>query len=90
MDGRTFIKESLAELNNPSTLAELEAKRPLVKVKKPQTEKKDEATANVSAQHQEKPADKTSFRIFNHYVMNLPATAIEFLGITFTILQLYR
>ncbi|KAI9331963.1 guanine(37)-N1-methyltransferase [Obelidium mucronatum] len=82
MDGRDFITQSLLDLNNPEIMAEMNSKTPIPSShrssKKKVAEKKADANSVV------KPAitvdhAATQFRIFHHYVMNLPATALEFL-----------
>ncbi|KAJ3284231.1 tRNA(m(1)G37)methyltransferase [Borealophlyctis nickersoniae] len=86
MDGRDFISQSLVDLNNPATWEELRSKS--AGIRKSRAKKKAEAgagtgtgdseTSNVSEPTTPAPED-SSFRVFDHYVMNLPATAIEFL-----------
>ncbi|KND04892.1 tRNA (guanine) methyltransferase [Spizellomyces punctatus DAOM BR117] len=90
MDGREFIRQSLKDLNTPSVWRELESKAP--PPKKPKTTK---AASNDALDSSTKPHTETApevkengkgpvgeepvFRWFDHYIMNLPATAIEFL-----------
>ncbi|KAJ3044618.1 tRNA(m(1)G37)methyltransferase [Rhizophlyctis rosea] len=82
MDGRDFIRQSLVDLNNADLWKDMDSKAP---PKKRQRIHKDQSSApklEAPVPPQTSPEGFTSsnaFRVFNHYVMNLPATAIEFL-----------
>ncbi|KAJ3204231.1 tRNA(m(1)G37)methyltransferase [Entophlyctis luteolus] len=92
MDGRDFIWKSLDDLNTPDVVAEMESKtpRPFKKGGKKGSEKVGkeslaqssnsvQAGSETQGSSNLEPGQQTNFRIFNHYVMNLPATALEFL-----------
>ncbi|KAJ3348861.1 tRNA(m(1)G37)methyltransferase [Entophlyctis luteolus] len=91
-DGRDFIWKSLDDLNTPDVVAEMESKipRPFKKGGKKGSEKVGieslaqssnsvQAGSETQGSSNLEPGQQTNFRIFNHYVMNLPATALEFL-----------
>ncbi|KAI9102739.1 guanine(37)-N1-methyltransferase [Phlyctochytrium arcticum] len=72
MDGYAFIQESVSFLNDPSILKELESKKPRVGPKA--------NTTGATKSAPEPAIPEKHFMWFNHYVMNLPDTALEFLG----------
>ncbi|TPX63240.1 hypothetical protein SpCBS45565_g06773 [Spizellomyces sp. 'palustris'] len=89
VDAIARVGGTLADLNTPSVWRELQSKAPLPK--KPKTTK---AASNDTLDSSTKPQTKTApevengkgpvaeepvFRWFDHYIMNLPATAIDFL-----------
>ncbi|KAI8915176.1 guanine(37)-N1-methyltransferase [Powellomyces hirtus] len=91
MDGREFIRNSIKELNAPNALDELRSKVPAPK--KPRTPKSSKTQSTTDTEPPSTPTptitpvahnlgpleSTTGFRWFDHYVMNLPGTAIEFL-----------
>ncbi|KAJ3383123.1 tRNA(m(1)G37)methyltransferase [Lobulomyces angularis] len=72
LDGRIFIKESILELNKEELIGEL--RENFVPTKTARV--KDTAPSEIQFF---KFKENEEFHIFNHYIMNLPATAIEFL-----------
>ncbi|KAI8809576.1 guanine(37)-N1-methyltransferase, partial [Cladochytrium replicatum] len=74
LDGRQFIRQSLSELNNPSVWASMASKQAEIKRQKRKAVR-DKEVGNVI----EISETSTSFKTFGHYVMNLPATAVDFL-----------
>ncbi|KAJ3056901.1 tRNA(m(1)G37)methyltransferase [Rhizophlyctis rosea] len=85
MDGREFIRQSIIDLNNPDVWRDIDAKAPPKKKQRTSKEQKsqtkldppvDPATSSTTA---DDPSPAKTYKVFNHYVMNLPATAIEFL-----------
>ncbi|KAJ3291314.1 tRNA(m(1)G37)methyltransferase [Rhizoclosmatium sp. JEL0117] len=93
MDGRDFITKSLVDLNNAEITDEMKAKAPPPPASRSRDGKKkhaDGATKDATVDSEQKKAvvaepktevasGPTKIKIFNHYVMNLPATALEFL-----------
>ncbi|KAI9204908.1 guanine(37)-N1-methyltransferase [Polychytrium aggregatum] len=83
MDGRAFIRQSLTYLNDPAVWEEfrknVQVKRPARHPKIPPTEAEREAERLAEVQKTKQLHPPEGFKIFHHYVMNLPATAIEFL-----------
>ncbi|KAJ3182027.1 tRNA(m(1)G37)methyltransferase [Geranomyces variabilis] len=84
IDGRELIRNSIKELNAEAALVSLRAKAPLAR--KPRvtspTTGEETTTAPVTATPSLPPVLLPTHpkpRWFNHYVMNLPATAIQFL-----------
>ena len=76
MDGREFIKKSLELLNDDVIINDLKSKQP------PKNDKKSKAlNTTLSPDTKSETVSDKSARFFDHYVMNLPATAIEFLGL---------
>ncbi|KAJ3103331.1 hypothetical protein HDU97_010236 [Phlyctochytrium planicorne] len=90
MDGREFIKSSLADLNNESVIQELVSKIPPPKEIRPKKKEPDGALAKGPAQAPRPKYSEPGFKLFNHYVMNLPGTAIEFLDSFWGLLYSYR
>ncbi|KAJ3333867.1 tRNA(m(1)G37)methyltransferase [Blyttiomyces sp. JEL0837] len=78
LDGREFIKASLACLNDADVRKEMAESA--IKLSKLHVKKADgkKGSPPVLAYPHEFFGDK--FEIFEHYIMNLPATAIEFLA----------
>ncbi|EGF83617.1 hypothetical protein BATDEDRAFT_85132 [Batrachochytrium dendrobatidis JAM81] len=74
MDGRQFIKQSLEDLNNPAIWNKITKQKPTSNDKKRNRKVESPTVAPLTDQ----PAI-SGIRHFKHYVMNLPATAIEFL-----------
>ncbi|KAJ3412038.1 tRNA (guanine(37)-N1)-methyltransferase [Chytridiales sp. JEL 0842] len=75
MDGRDFVHQALKDLNNPNIISEMNSKRP--PNKKSKTDKRE--SKKVQQLPDIPSEDGPQFKTFQHYVMNLPATAIEFL-----------
>jgi tRNA (guanine37-N1)-methyltransferase len=73
MDGREFIKASILELNNPQLMKELETDAFWVEASEAKRKGKKYVKRPNRFYDLEKP------RVFDHFVMNLPATAIDFL-----------
>ncbi|KAH6569753.1 hypothetical protein BASA50_009748 [Batrachochytrium salamandrivorans] len=72
LDGRQFIKQSLQDLNDPVIWDSLAERKPSSSIRKREKEPKETKPANM-------PDTVEGERYFKHYIMNLPATAIEFL-----------
>ncbi|KAI9017558.1 guanine(37)-N1-methyltransferase [Gaertneriomyces semiglobifer] len=87
MDGRNFIRSSLVDLNTPEVWETLKAKAPAQKGGRRAKEDGSVQVVNQTSKAPKTPAwhkllypdEPKSFRWFNHYIMNLPATAIVFL-----------
>eukprot|EP00842_Homolaphlyctis_polyrhiza_P004821 jgi/Hompol1/533/HPOL_002532-RA len=86
LDGRQFIRQSLQDLNDPDVWETLQAaERKLAKKRRESKDAKPSSSASTSIPEPEvyKPMDVQHVidgtRYFKHYIMNLPATAIEFL-----------
>lgn len=73
MDGRDFIATALRDLNDAECLNALSSMQKNAK-------KAIAATTAPSISNERQPE---TLKLFDHYIMNLPATAIEFLGILF-------
>ncbi|KAJ3214103.1 serine/threonine-protein kinase M1 [Dinochytrium kinnereticum] len=83
-DGREFVRTSLEDLNNEAVIKELLGKAPPKKEKRLKN-KDASGMAKTPAPVEELPTlpkyAEPGFKMFSQYVMNLPGTAIEFLGI---------
>ncbi len=71
MDGRDFIQSSLERINNHATWLELNEFR---------IQKQEAIHKRKGTKMKPWEAPRQKFRQFDHYIMNLPATAVEFLG----------
>ena len=80
MDGRDFIKQSLLDLNSPQIIQEMRGL-----ISKEWTRKKNSMSSSkvLPLIMPDCLQENINPRTFDHYIMNLPATAIEFLGMVF-------
>ncbi|KAJ3094785.1 tRNA(m(1)G37)methyltransferase [Physocladia obscura] len=89
MDGRDFIWKSLEEINNPEIISEMMKMLPRQNSKEKKNEKatvvvsktKETSVKVIKSEMLPKTAEENenSFKTFDHYIMNLPAIALEFL-----------
>ncbi|KAI8612261.1 Met-10+ like-protein-domain-containing protein [Chytriomyces sp. MP71] len=82
LDGRDFVRQSLIDFNLREIRAEMGALTPAPttdRVKK--GGKKRSELESASEKYEAAPVALPRFFAFNHYVMNLPANALEFLDV---------
>lgn len=75
MDGREYIRKSLDLVNDKNIWSDIKSKKiaKIISINKRKGRKEDFGIDQI-----QEPTDE--FKQFKHYIMNLPATAIEFLN----------